>query len=128
MHLFWVAFALIVLGAFAFIGLIRKAIRWGNELVELQQFGVETTGTVLRKISYHAKSGPSRFVQYEYRDQFGVPHTRRVVASEDVWEKLQEGGAIEVIYSQRRPKVSAPKYLMDAVKTSKATITIDARE
>jgi hypothetical protein len=41
---------------------------------------------------------------------------------------LQEGGAIEVIYSQRRPKVSAPKYLMDVVKTAKATIRIDARE
>jgi hypothetical protein len=69
-----------------------------------------------------------RSVQCEYRDQFGVPHTRRVVASEDVWEKLQEGGPLEVIYSQRRPKVSAPKYLMDVVKTAKATIRIDARE
>jgi hypothetical protein len=128
MPLFWVAFALVVLGAVAFIGLVRRAVRWGNEFTELQQFGVETTGTVLRKSAFNAKPGPARFLRYEYRDQFGVPHSRKVPVTQAVWETLQEGGPIEIVYSQRRAKVSAPKYLMDVAKSSKTTITINARE
>jgi hypothetical protein len=124
----WLALVPIVAGALLFIGAIRVAIRWGNEFAELQQFGVETTGTVLKKSAFNAKPGPARFLRYEYRDQFGVPHSRKVPVTQAVWETLQEGGPIEIVYSQRRPKVSAPKYLMDVAKSSKTTITINARE
>jgi hypothetical protein len=124
----WFALVPIVAGALLFIGAIRKAIRWGTEFTELQQFGVETTGTVLKKISFKARPGPARFLRYEYHDQFGVSYSRKVPVTEGAWETLQEGGPIEVVYSQRRPKVSAPKYLMDIAKKSKTTITINARE
>jgi hypothetical protein len=128
MPLFWVVFGLIVFGVFAFTFGIRTVIRWGNELVELQQFGVPTTGTVLHKGSSDSQRTHRHFVQYEYRDQFGVPHSRKVPITAAAWDALQEGGPIDVVYSERRPKVSAPKVLMDVVKTSKATITINVRE
>jgi len=128
MPLFWAAFALIVFGAIAFIVAIRMVIRWGSELAELQKFGVETTGTVLNKTSSAAHASGHHFVRYEYRDQFGVPHSRKVPMTAGAWEALQEGGPIEIVYSQRRPKVSAPKSLLDVMKTAKTTITINARE
>jgi hypothetical protein len=124
----WIALTIMAGGALAFIGLIRTAVRWGNELIELQQFGVETTGTVLRKRSYKAKGAQSRSVKYEYRDQFGTAHTRKMLVTGDAWEALQEGGPIAIVYSQRRPKVSAPKYLLDVMKNAKARITINGRE
>jgi hypothetical protein len=126
--LIWVALAGIGIGVVVFAGLLRTAVRWGNEMIELKQFGVETTGTVLKKRSHASKTGHSRSLQYEYRDQFGEPHTRTVLVTSEAWESLQEGGAIEVIYSQRRPKVSAPKYLIDALNTAKVTITVSGRE
>ena len=126
--LIWIALATIVVGALVFVGLIRTAVRWGNELVELKQFGVETSGTVLRKISHQTKGGHSRSVKYEYRDQFGAAHTRKVLVTPDAWDSLQEGGAIDIIYSQRRPAVSAPKYLADAMKHANVKITINGRE
>ena len=124
----WLALVPMAAVALTFAALIRRAIQWSSELKELQQFGVETTGTVLKKNAFHSRPGPSRFVRYEYRDQFGVPHSRRAPVSKDAWEALQEGGPIEIVYSQRRPKVSAPKYLIDVLKNSKITITINARE
>jgi hypothetical protein len=122
------ALAVVVVMALAFTAAIRTVIRWGNEVVELQQFGVETTGTVLHKSSSRTQKALRHFVRYEYRDQFGVPYSRKVPMTESAWDVLQEGGPIEIVYSQRRPKVSAPKSLMDVMKTSKATITINARE
>ena len=127
MPLFWVALALLVVGAVVFAGLIRTAVRWGQELAELQQFGVETTGTVLRKTASRTKSGLSRSLKYEYRDQFGVPHTRKVLVTPEAWDSLQEGGAVEIVYSQRKPKVSAPKYLIEVMKTAKVKITVSGQ-
>ena len=121
MPLFWFALALLVVGTVVFAVLIRTAVRWGQELAELQQFGVETTGTVLKKTTSRTKSGLSRSLKYEYRDQFGVPHTRKVLVTPEAWDSLQEGGTVEVVYSQRKPKVSAPKYLIELMKTAKVT-------
>jgi hypothetical protein len=126
--LIWIALGTILIAVLAFTALIRTAVRWGNQLVELKQFGVETSGTVLRKISYKTKAGHSRSVTYEYRDQFGAAHTRRVLAPPDAWDSLQEGGAIDIVYSQRRPTVSAPKYLVGVMKNANVKITINGRE
>ncbi len=126
--LIWIALAAIVIGALVFVGLIRTAVRWGTELVELRNFGVETTGTVVKKISYATKTGHSRSLKYAYDDQFGARHTRKVLVTSDAWDTLQEGGPIEILYSQRRPKVSAPRYLVDAMKNADVKIRVSGRE
>jgi hypothetical protein len=81
----------------------------------------------VKKISYATKTGHSRSVKYEYRDPFGTRQTRKVLVTNDAWETLQDGGPIEIIYSQRRPKVSAPKYLVDVMKNANVKITINGR-
>lgn len=108
------------------VGLLRTAVRWGHELKELEQHGVETTGTVVRKISYHTRGGGrSRYIRYAYTDQFGKQHSRKTIVLGDAWERFEEGGAIPVIYSQRAPRVSAAKYVYEtmarAVKDQQAS-------
>jgi hypothetical protein len=100
------------------IGLLMTAVRWSHQLKELDQYGVETTGTVERKISYHTKGGRSRYIRYAYTDQFGQRHTRKTFVLGDAWEQYQEGGAIPVVYSQRTPRVSAAKYVYDTMSTA----------
>lgn len=97
------------------VRLAMTAVRWSRELKELEQHGVETTGTVVRKVSYNTKGGRSRYIRYAYRDQFGAEHTRKTMAMGDAWERYQEGGPIEVVYSYRTPKVSAAKFVYDVM-------------
>lgn len=106
----------IVVIAAVFARLLMTAVRWSHELKELEQHGVQTTGTVVRKVSYSTRGGGrSRYIRYAYRDQFGAEHTRKTMAIGDAWERYQEGGPIEVVYSQRTPKVSAAKFVYETM-------------
>ena len=124
MSLLWIVLILILVVVSVGAGLLMTAVRWGNELKELDQYGVETSGTVVRKLSYNTKGGQSRYIRYAYADQFGQRHTRKTMALGDAWERYEEGGKIPIVYSQRTPRVSAPKYLYEtmskAVKEKKA--------
>ena len=116
MGLVWF-FSIVLLIAIAVgLGLLRTAARWSRELAELEQHGVETTGTVLRKITYHTRGGGrSRYIRYTYTDQFGKQHSRKTIVLGDAWERYQEGGEIPVVYSQRAPRVSAAKDLYESM-------------
>lgn len=115
----WFAVGTILFFALVFLRLLSVAARWGREWKELQDYGVEATGTVLRKISFHRKGGGhNRLIRYEYTDQFGARHSRKTMVTGDAWETHQEGGPIAIVYSQRTPRVSAPKYLLDTLKSA----------
>jgi hypothetical protein len=106
--------------------LLMTARRWSREIKELQQHGVETAGTVVRKISYNTRGGRSRYIRYAYRDQFGTERSRKTMATADAWDRYQEGGPIEVIYSYRTPQVSAAKFVYDMM--SKAVDEHEAKK
>jgi hypothetical protein len=114
----WVALAAILFVAAILGGLISVAARWGRELLELQQHGVETTGVVIDKVRYRQRGAESRYLRYEYVDPFGRAHRRKVLVTAEAWDTHERGGAIAVIYSARRPRVSAPKYLIDVAARS----------
>ena len=115
MTLIWVfAIAVLVMVGVA-AKLLMTAVRWSHELKELEKYGVTTTGIVERKASYNTRGGRSRYIRYSYADQFGARHSRKTVVIGDAWERHQEGGPIEVVYSQRTPKVSAAKFLFDTM-------------
>ena len=93
----------------------RVAVKWGTELVELQQHGVASEGRVIEKRQTRRRGVTSTWIRYEYVDQFGKGHrSRRNLVTPDAWEAHEEGGAIAIVYSHRRPKISMPKYLLDA--------------
>ena len=114
MTLLWIFLACILAGLAAFAKLLWVAVRWGREMIELQEHGVDTQGLVLAKVERRStRSGAGRQIKYEYSDQFGRTHRRKVLVTPDAWEAHQERGPIAVVYSERRPNVSAPKYLME---------------
>jgi hypothetical protein len=113
--LLWIFLIAVLVVVGAGVGLLRTAVRWSHELKELEQYGVETTGTVDRKITYNTKGGRSRYIRYAYTDQFGKRHTRKTIVLGDAWDQYQEGGPIPVVYSQRTPRVSAAKYVYESM-------------
>ena len=113
MTLFWFFLASILFFALVFARLLHTAVRWGREFKELEASGVDTMGVVTRKVQFSSRGNRSRYIRYEYRDQFGQTHTRKTVAIGDAWETHQEGGPIAIIYSQRNPRISAAKFLYD---------------
>ena len=113
MTLLWIFLAVVLLLALALGGTLLVAIRWGRDWQELKAHGVETSGTVLEKRSVRSSRQQSTHIRYEYVDMFGNRHqSRRHLVTPEAWDAHVEGGPIAVIYSQRRPSVSAPKYLM----------------
>ena len=115
-------FTILLLGMLAFVlvmGIamavtLRTAIGWSKELGELTQYGVETTGRVIEKRQTRSRGNTSTWLRYEYEDQFGKTHrSRRNIVTPAAWEAHSEGGPIAIIYSQRHPGVSGPKYLID---------------
>src|SRR5688572_17906705 len=109
---------LLILSVSMAIGLaltFRVAVKWGRELVELQQDGIASEGRVTEKRQTRRRGVTSTWIRYEYVDQFGKRHrSRRNLVTPDAWEAHAEGGAIAIVYSHRRPKISLPKYLLDA--------------
>lgn len=114
MTLLWILLAVLLLCLIVFAGLLRVAMRWGHEAAELQQYGVEVSGVVVEKRSIQRRGARSTHIRYEYVDQFGKRRRGgRMLVTPEAWDALQEGGPVPVVYSQRRPGVSLPKYLLD---------------
>jgi hypothetical protein len=93
---------------------LRVAVGWSTELIELRKYGREVTGRVVEKRHTRRRGNTSAWIRYEYVDQFGkARRSRRTIVTPDAWEAHSEGEAIAVVYSERRPTISAPKYLID---------------
>jgi hypothetical protein len=104
----------VVLMAIALALTFRVAVNWSTELIELQQYGVESTGRVTERRQTRRRGATSTWIRYEYVDQFGKRHrSRRNLVTPEAWSTHIEGGPISIVYSQRRPKVSSPKYLLN---------------
>ena len=108
----FLVFAVVMAVAFALT--LRVAANWGTELIELQQYGVDATGRVTEKRQVRRRGATSTWIRYEYVDEAGQPHrSRRTLVTPAAWDSHDEGGPIAIAYSQRRPKISLPKYLLD---------------
>lgn len=102
-----------VVMALAFALALRTAVTWSREVVELERDGVRVTGRVVEKRRQRSRGATSAWIRYTYVDRLGRGHrSRRNLVTPDAWEGLTEGGPIAVVYSSRRPQVSAPEYLL----------------
>ncbi len=98
--------------------MLRTAVNWSKELLELEQYGVEATGRVIEKRQTSRRGSTTRWIRYEYVDQFGQTHrSRRNIVTPEAWDSHPDGGPLAVVHSQRRPRISLPKYLMDRQPT-----------
>ena len=98
----------------AFVGLIvYQVVSRGLQMRELYDHGIETTGTVTNKRRTSARQGRTEKLAYEYTDNTGRSHSHTSVVSMAVYHEHEEGQPIRVVYSAKRPEVSAPLYLVE---------------
>lgn len=113
MTLLWIFLGILLVSLVVFAGLLRVAMKWGQEGLELQQYGREVSGVVVEKRSVQRRGARSTRIRYEYVDHVGTRHrSRRSLVTPEAWDAHVEGGPIAVVYSQRNPKISLPKYLL----------------
>lgn len=98
------------------IGLIVLVVRRGYQMKQLVEDGVEATGTVTAKLEYPTARGSkrsSRRIAYEYQAADGQTHRHISLVTSDFWNSHSEGGPIVIVYSRSRPRISAPRHLVD---------------
>ena len=119
--LFWILLWFVGFTAIGGFIAYRVAVKWTHEALELEQYGVAATGRVTEKRRRRQRHAWSTWIRYEYIDAMGQTHrSRRYLVTPEAWESHVEGGPIDIVYSQRRPRISAPKYLL-ALKTQGRT-------
>jgi hypothetical protein len=96
-------------------GIIFMAVRRGLQMRELCDHGIETTGRIFSKRSVNGghNHGRREKLAYEYTDNAGTIHRHTSVVPLAVYQAHEQGGTIPVVYSARKPSISAPKYLVD---------------
>ncbi|HXG69491.1 MAG TPA: DUF3592 domain-containing protein [Gemmatimonadaceae bacterium] len=121
MLVLWVFLGCALLAAAIGAGLLLQAVRWARKAQELQQYGVPASAVIRQKRMTTTRGGTSRYVPYEYADQFGRRHrSRKSIVTPEQWEASVEGGPIAVVYSQRRPHISMPTSLLALGKAGTA--------
>lgn len=103
------------------VGMIVLVARRGLQMKLLVKDGVETTGTVVQKLTFRRKTGTGvHRIRYQYVDQVGRTQCHRSTVPEDVFRSCEEGGPFPVVYSQSKPHISAPKYLVEQTRAALA--------
>ena len=89
----------LLLGGYTVYVLIRR----GVEMRRLAEEGVETTGTVTRKLMFFRRRYQ---IKYAYTDSFGNQHHRTSFVLGEFYDRLEVGSPVKVVYLPHRPSVS----------------------
>jgi len=89
----------LLLGGYTVYVLIRR----GVEMRWLAEEGVETTGTVTRKLMFPRRRYQ---IKYAYTDSSGNQHHRTSFVSRETYDHLEVGSPVKVVYLPQRPSVS----------------------
>jgi hypothetical protein len=86
---------------------VYTVIRRGFEMRRLAIEGVETTGTVTRKLTFRGTGSHRRYqIKYAYHDAFGREHSHASLVSRELYDSLEVGDPVKVVYLPSRPSVS----------------------
>lgn len=99
--------------------LIGYAIWRGLQMKELVECGVETNAVVESKRVVRPSStggGHQYKILYRYTDSSGASHSRTTVPTSDLYYQYDEGQAFPIVYSSKRPHISARKDEVDRAR------------
>jgi hypothetical protein len=82
--------------------LIRRAF----EMKRLANEGVETKGTVIRKVKFYTGGNRRYQIRYEYSDNFGRKYHNTIWVSGELYDKLEIGDPVDVVFLPSEPSVS----------------------
>jgi hypothetical protein len=105
----------LILGAIVYF-----VVRRGLQFKELCEHGVDAQAVVEQKRSLagHGSSSRQKKIVYRYTDSQGQSHVHTSVVTTNVYDVHDEGGPFAIVYSSKRPEVSAPKYLVDQARSA----------
>jgi len=105
----------ILISAAIISAMIVLVVRRGRQMRQLTLDGVEAIGMVKAKLIHRAPKGSrvTHRLHYAYLDAKGTAHENRSLVTREFWSSHEEGGRIDVVYSQSQPHISAPKHLVD---------------
>ncbi len=116
--------ASLLFGIFGFIvvvgGIIGFFVWRGLQFKELVECGVATDAVIIDKRVVKPSPGRARQhkIAYRYTDNTGASHEHTSVVSGDVEGHVEVGQAFPIVYSAKRPQISAPKFLVDQAATA----------
>lgn len=114
-------FALIAAAIIASV--IWLVITRGMQLKQLVEDGVDIDGVIVRQFKLNPKGGSQStnyFLRYRYRDSAGQEHEYKSNVNRDFWVAHPEGSTIAITYSRSKPKISAPRYLVEQAREALA--------
>jgi fatty acid desaturase len=108
------SFVFVLVGAFLISGpiiplllvgfAVYTFIRRGLEMRWLATEGVESIGTVRQKSTFRH----NRYqIKYAYQDSFGREHQHFALVPRELYNNLEVGSPVKVVYLPRKPSVSA---------------------
>jgi hypothetical protein len=83
--------------------IVYVIIRRGFEMRRLAMEGVETVGTVTRKLKFFRRRYQ---IKYAYYDPFGNRYYRTSFVSHETYNHLEVGSPVKVVYLPHQPSVS----------------------
>jgi hypothetical protein len=87
---------------------IHLIVRRGFDMRQLAIEGVETTGTVTRKLTFRWGGSIRRYqIKYSYYDNFGKKHYNTSLISWELYNRLSVGDPIKVVFLPTKTSVSA---------------------
>ena len=99
--------------------LIGYVIWRGLQMRELVQSGVETQAVIESKRAVKPSKGSGRHqykIVYRYTDSSDNTHSRTTVTTSELYDQYDEGQPFPIVYSSKRPHISARKDEVDAAR------------
>ncbi|HKX11539.1 MAG TPA: hypothetical protein VJP40_00195, partial [bacterium] len=91
-------------------------VRRGLEMKKLAQEGQPAQARIIKKDKVRRKGSDASALTYEFRDNFGNLHRRRIQVPESIFDQHQEGGSLDIVYLMDKPQVNGAKYMVEMVK------------
>lgn len=92
-------------------------VKRAAEFTLLVKDGVDIQGMITSKRTYRRKNGVRNYyIKYEYRGFDGKMYNHESNVAQSAYDSHEEKGIIELVVSQSKPSVSAPKYLVEEAR------------
>lgn len=119
MEIFALSFSLLLVLGLPLVVIynIWHAARRGRQFKELLKHGVEAQAMVTDKIRF--RSNILRLI-YSFQASGGKSYQHRSMVSNDVFDSVNQGSALDIVYLPENPAVNAPRYLVEQLRAGMA--------
>lgn len=98
---------------------VWRVVRRGRQFKALREHGVSAQAVVTDKVAFNSSDTvrQGRLI-YTFRAPDGALYEHRSLVSAEVFDSVNPGSALEVVYVPDNPVVNAPRYLIDQLRST----------